>query len=94
MEWVTLSQMKLKTPGILWWDSFYPVAENSMEECDNLSNDKQKRPVHPSLKYKDSWNCLDGLHMNPGSLVVAVQMLVNQMCNEFMPPDGYCCDRK
>ena len=87
MEWITLSQMKLRTPGVLWWDSFYPVAEKSKQDCNS-----SQWPIQPSLKFKESWKCQDAVHMNPGSLVLAVQMLVNQICNEFMPPDGYCCD--
>jgi len=91
LEFVAAAQSQLRTPGLTIWDSFYPIAESSMRDCLNAPENVTEVP-HPSLKFSQSWRCTDWLHTNEGATVIAVQMVVNHICNEHMPREGYCCE--
>ena len=57
-----------------------------------------KMADHPSLNLTKSWKCTDRVHPSPESQIVAVQMIVNALCNGDMDEDSvhedYCCARE
>ncbi|KAF2360330.1 SGNH hydrolase-type esterase domain [Trinorchestia longiramus] len=81
-EWITSAQMKaFNSEGIPVWDSLQPVAYASIKEL----------PKQPRLLYRRSWDCADRVHTNNEAVVVAIHMILNYLCNEYLPPEDYCC---
>ena len=91
LEWLVNLQRRMESSDLPIWDSFYPVAEAAMQDCVNAPPGVPK-PPHPDLRFTPSWQCYDWAHCGRGATVIAAQMIINDLCNQYLPSEGYCCE--
>ena len=59
------------------------------QDCMVAQNYESELPQHPALTLTKSWRCGDRIHSNSEAVLVAVQMMVNYLCNPVLY--GHCC---
>ncbi|XP_045122259.1 uncharacterized protein LOC123510873 [Portunus trituberculatus] len=95
LEWLSNAQTSLQPPGVIVWDSFLPLAQLSLIDCMNIVGhglDQEALPNYKVFSSHISWECSERLHTGIEVLSVAVQMMLNHVCNPFLPGQ-YCCGR-
>ncbi|XP_050733146.1 uncharacterized protein LOC127006835 [Eriocheir sinensis] len=94
LEWLSNAQTSLQPPGVIVWDSFLPVAHRAAGDCVNLILEKvdlNTLPHYSVFPPPNTWNCWERMHIGLEALSVAVQMMLNHVCNPYLPPTGHCC---
>ncbi|KAK7067381.1 hypothetical protein SK128_008879 [Halocaridina rubra] len=93
LEWLLNAQALLQPPGVLFWDSFLPIAYAADQDCMHLRSqnvDLKHIPRYHMFQQLISWHCLERYHIGFEALSVAVQMALNHICNPYLD-NGYCC---
>lgn len=93
LEWLLNAQISLQPPGIIIWDSFLPIAFVARSDCMHF----YAANISENLLGKFSnflsfitWQCFERMHVGLEALSVAVQMVLNHVCNPYMV-GMYCC---
>lgn len=95
LEWLLNAQMELQPSGVVIWDSFLPVAYASRSDCMHLYDkniELNSLPTFSTFSSQISWHCVERMHVGLEALSVAVQMVLNHVCNPYMTGD-YCCSK-
>nr|XP_045604389.1 uncharacterized protein LOC123762114 [Procambarus clarkii] len=93
LEWLLNAQIDLQAPGVIIWDSFLPVAYASRSDCIKLyaeNVDLNYLPKFSVFPGQLSWHCSERMHVGFEALSVAVQMVLNHICNPHLG-GNYCC---
>ncbi|XP_066960884.1 uncharacterized protein [Macrobrachium rosenbergii] len=93
LEWQLNAQALLKPSGVLFWDTFLPISYASREDCMYFSSenvDFASLPKYAGFRPLLSWNCQERAHVGFEAIGVAVQMVLNHLCNPHLG-EGYCC---
>lgn len=95
LEWLSNAQTALQPPGVIVWDSFLPLAHLSLIDCMNIMGhglDPAFLPQYGVFDAHISWECSERLHIGTEVISIGVQMMLNHICNPFLPGQ-YCCNR-
>ncbi|KAK4300681.1 hypothetical protein Pmani_027134 [Petrolisthes manimaculis] len=87
LEWLLNAQLSFLPPGVIIWDSFLPVAYASITDCINIymhGVNISYLPEYSNFEPSVTWQCFERMHIGLEAISVAVQMVLNHICNPFM----------
>ena len=94
LEWISSIHASLLPENVVVWDSLLPIIKAEIRDCISVNVHKippEELPKYSNFSSKMSWMCWERMHSGFESLQIAVQMVLNYMCNQYFFEDELCC---
>ena len=95
LEWLSSIHASLLPKNVIIWDSFLPIVKAAIRDCITVNVQQitpEELPNYSNFTSGMTWMCWERMHTGFEALQIAVQMVLNYMCNQYFSADELCCN--